>query len=101
MNTKEDGFIGTCPSKHYEPNAFGLYNVIGNVWEWCSNPYGIDLSGFNNIDDYGKINKEEKVAIRGGSFLCHPNYCNRYRLGARNGSVAMSTSSNCGFRVCK
>lgn len=107
-NSQEDGFIGTCPAKHFEANTFGLYNVIGNVWEWCSNPRAIDLSEFKNkdykdfiVNNISSINEESEYAIKGGSFLCHDSYCNRYRLGARNGNTANSTSSNCGFRVCK
>lgn len=107
-NSREDGYLGTAPAKSFNPNEFGLYNVIGNVWEWCSNQRGIPLKEFkekdykdflfNNIEE---INGEAHFATRGGSFLCHDSYCNRYRLGARNGNTANSTSSNTGFRVCK
>lgn len=107
-NSKEDGFIGTAPAKYFEPNKFGLYNVIGNVWEWCINKRGIDLKEFVNHDyrAYPPFNKDNisefsEFATKGGSFLCHSSYCNRYRLGARNGNSASSTTSNCGFRVCK
>lgn len=107
-NTAKDGFIGTCPAKYFEPNDFGLYNVIGNVWEWCMNPRYINLETFKNVDykifppyNLENVNDNSQFATRGGSFLCHSSYCNRYRLGARNGNSSSSTTSNCGFRVCR
>lgn len=107
-NTEKDGFLGTCPAKYFSPNKFGLYNVIGNVWEWCMNPRYLDLETFKTVDykiyppyNLENVNDNSQFATRGGSFLCHPSYCNRYRLGARNGNSASSTASNCGFRVCK
>lgn len=105
-NTTADGFASTAPAKWYEPNAFGLYQPIGNVWEWCSNPARIELmtfqkessqyfwENFQTIDD-------EVYATRGGSFLCHQSYCKRYRIAARNGNTGMSAANNIGFRCVK
>lgn len=106
-NSLEDGYLGTAPVKSYQPNDYGLYQVIGNVWEWCSNDYGYPLSVFtsNTSDDFWKStinnNDTRKVAIRGGSFLCHKCFCNRYRVAARNGEMSDTASSNLGFRVVK
>lgn len=65
-----------------EPNGFGLFNVCGNVWEWCSDRWA-----------------DGRRALRGGSFLCHDSYCNRYRVAARNANSAETSASNIGFRV--
>jgi formylglycine-generating enzyme required for sulfatase activity len=67
-----------------EPNGFGLFNVCGNVWEWCA----------DRRDD-------GQFALRGGSFLCHDSYCNRYRVAARSANAADTSTSNIGFRVVR
>ncbi|MCP5262345.1 MAG: formylglycine-generating enzyme family protein [Rhodoferax sp.] len=65
-----------------EPNGFGLINACGNVWEWCADELA---SGVR--------------ALRGGSFLCHDSYCNRYRVAARSSNTTTTSASNIGFRV--
>ena len=65
-----------------EPNGFGLYNVCGNVWEWCAETLA-----------------DRQRPLRGGSFLCHDSYCNRYRVSARSSNTPDTASSNIGFRV--
>lgn len=98
-----DGYVDTAPVRTYEPNLYGCYQMIGNVWEWCLNPARINLSEFNSYT--GKhfwknyqIKDDQMYAIRGGSFLCHQSYCKRYRIAARNGNSGMSASNNLGFR---
>jgi formylglycine-generating enzyme len=84
-NALEDGYLGTCPVDTFPANGYGLHNTSGNVWEWCSD-------WFN-----GGPRGEAKV-IRGGSYLCHHSYCNRYRVAARSSNTPNSSTGNMGFR---
>lgn len=94
----EDGYRGTCPVRAFPPNGFGLYSAAGNTWEWCSDYFGIDRSTLlNRVDPQGPPNGDTKV-LKGGSFLCHASYCNRYRVAARTASTQNSSASNIGFR---
>ena len=82
-NTEADGYAGTAPVDAFEANGFGLHNVSGNTWEWCANRFAEGA---------------ESRAMRGGSYLCHDSYCNRYRLAARTKNTPDSSSGNQGFR---
>ncbi len=100
-NTAEDGHGGTCPVDEFPPNGFGLHNVSGNVWEWCS-----DWFSATHHRDGGKAVREDPTGpskgtarvIRGGSYLCHKSYCNRYRVAARSSNTPDSSTGNTGFR---
>ncbi len=110
VNTKEDGYVRTAPVGTYEPNGFGLYDMSGNVWEWCSiwyrfdgharqmqmnytsNPQGPSES-FDPTEPYAP-----KRVIKGGSFLCSDSYCSAYRPSARRGQTADTGMSHIGFR---
>ncbi len=98
-NTGEDGWLTTAPVRTYEPNDFGLWQTCGNVWEWCADWF--DAAYYRHsprADPKGPPQGTGRV-IRGGSFLCHPSYCNRYRNSARSSNTPESTSSNIGFRT--
>ena len=87
-NTGEDGFVRRAPVGCYAPNTFGLYDMIGNVWEWTETVY-----------QHG--NGEQVYIIKGGSFLCAPNYCRRYRASARQPQEAGLPTNHIGFRTVK
>jgi formylglycine-generating enzyme len=85
IDTGDDGHIGTCPVNAFEPNGFGLYNMAGNVWEWCADAWSVEAA-------------HDARVIRGGSYLCHASYCNRYRVAARHFNSPVSTTAHMGFR---
>ncbi len=101
LNTAEDGYVGTTPVHAFKPNGYDLHNVSGNVWEWCedyfSPSYHSKTKSENPFNDAPAPNR----SLRGGSFLCHESYCNRYRVGARSSNAPESSASNTGFRVAR
>lgn len=96
-NTCADGYSGTAPAKSFKPNGYGLYNMVGNVWEWTSDPFKIS-SLKKDVRRRLSLMKGFKL-LKGGSFLCHHSYCYRYRIAARSGNSPESTTSHQGFRV--
>jgi formylglycine-generating enzyme required for sulfatase activity len=100
-NTIDDGHLGTAPVHAFKPNGYGLHNVAGNVWEWCedyfSPLYHAKTSARNPLNAEPAPNR----SLRGGSFLCHESYCNRYRVAARGSNTPDSAASNIGFRVVR
>ena len=89
-NTLEDGFLGTAPVRSFPPNGYGLHEVAGNVWEWCSDAW--------TTGQVPSLDGDVRV-MRGGSYLCHDSYCNRYRVAARSSTAAEDASGNKGFRL--
>lgn len=97
-NTCEDGYLSTAPARSFPPNGYGLYNVSGNVWEWCSDYFspGFHVTGPRD-NPTGPPSGDARV-IRGGSYLCHESYCNRYRVAARSNNTPESATGHMGFR---
>ncbi len=87
QNTAEDGYFGLAPADSFAPNGYGLHNMAGNAWEWTADVFSAN----------GQTQPDSRV-MRGGSYLCHPSYCWRYRVAARSSSTADSSTGHLGFR---
>jgi formylglycine-generating enzyme len=98
LNTLDDGHYGTAPVNSFAPNAFGLYNTSGNVWEWCADWFSNQHIAGKLDNPQGPISGRRRV-IRGGSFMCHESYCYRFRVAARSSNDPTVTTSHQGFRT--
>lgn len=95
---------GTREVASYAPNGYGIYDTSGNVWEWCLNRGHLSLNELKEIHEnivFRKYEHHNFIAARGGSYLCHASYCDRYRVAARNNLDRYTSSSNLGFRCLK
>jgi formylglycine-generating enzyme required for sulfatase activity len=97
VNTVKDGYAGTAPVDAFPPNAYGLYNMTGNVWEWTADRWAEMQLGVLKPGQPDAAGSERRV-LRGGSYLCHASYCWRYRTSARMASTPDSATGNVGFR---
>ncbi len=114
-NTAADGFAGTSPVKSFPANGYGLYDMAGNVWQWCGDLYRADaFEGCgkkgcctNPTGPEASFNPAREVTgsvehvTKGGSFLCSPSYCEGYRPSARRGVPPDTGSAHVGFRCVK
>lgn len=113
-DTGEDGFRGIAPVAQFRPNGYGLFDVGGNVWEWCSDWYRADY--YQTLAQQGSIARnpqgpsssldpsepdQPKRVHRGGSFLCTDQYCARYMVGTRGKGEVRTASNHVGFRCVK
>jgi formylglycine-generating enzyme required for sulfatase activity len=111
-NTRDDGFAGTAPVRSFPPNGYGIYDLIGNVWEWTGDWY--DAEAFQRASQQASLNPSGPVrsfdpqepavpkrVTKGGSFLCSDNYCVNYRPSARQGTAYDTGASHIGFRCVR
>lgn len=101
VNSEDDGYLGLAPAGCYAPNAYGLYDMFGNVWEWTADVFTArhTTAEPSQMGEMRAPETGKSYVIKGGSFLCARNYCMRYRSGAREPQEADLAASHLGFRT--
>ncbi len=104
-NLQPHGFDRTSPVGRFPPNGYGLVDMIGNVWEWTTSRWSDDHSTANGREQAhccapssAPLTEQDRQVMKGGSHLCAPSYCQRYRPPARQGQHVRSSTSHLGFR---
>ena len=105
FNTQADGYVGTAPVASFPPNGYGLYDMTGNVWEWTADWYQVGHSSqahqSNPTDPKHQSDAAALHVIKGGSYLCAPNYCSRFRPASRESEAPDTGTTHIGFRLVK
>jgi sulfatase modifying factor 1 len=101
INTADDGFTGTAPVDAFPPNGYGLFTITGNAWEWCADWFHPDFHRTATLSNPTGPTTGTARLIKGGSYLCHRSYCNRYRVAARSSNTPESATTNMGFRCVR
>jgi formylglycine-generating enzyme required for sulfatase activity len=100
-NTRLDGYRSTVPVDSYAPNDWGLFNMVGNTWEWCADTFKV-RSLKRHARNLSRSQERFGVkTLKGGSFLCHRSYCYRYRIAARTGVPTDTSTGHVGFRIVR
>jgi sulfatase modifying factor 1 len=98
VDLAEDGFSAPAPVDAFPPNGYGLQVITGNTWEWCADWFSPDYHLMAARENPVGPSGGDTKAMRGGSYLCHASYCNRYRVAARTQNTPDSATTNIGFR---
>jgi len=101
LDLAEDGFSAPAPVDSFPPNGYGFYTITGNAWEWCQDwfhpTYHVTATRINPVGPATGTNR----VMKGGSYLCHRSYCNRYRVAARTSNTPDSATTNISFRCVR